>query len=243
MAPPHPAPPGPLAPRRSTQAAPPRGLFHTGGTPLPRGGWPSPACPPSLPPNAGRPPVAWSPGDVAAPRPQGRRASSHVPAPHLYRTAAWAGGPLGAADASALGHAPLGPGPGTALGPPPRPGSRGRGAVAAGASRGRVIRPGAEAYAEAARLGAAQGPAHGRAHAGARSDLPGGRPGATRWAAADPTGGPVSPGDDAAVKAGITRPWRQGPIEGQRTRLTVRTRPMVGRAHVDLLAQRFLLAA
>jgi transposase len=45
------------------------------------------------------------------------------------------------------------------------------------------------------------------------------------------------------VKAGITLPWSQGPIEGQSTRLKTLKRQMFGRAHVDLLAQRFLLAA
>jgi transposase len=49
--------------------------------------------------------------------------------------------------------------------------------------------------------------------------------------------------DYAAVKAGITLPWSQGPIEGQINRLKTLKRQMFGRAHVDLLAQRFLLAA
>jgi transposase len=49
--------------------------------------------------------------------------------------------------------------------------------------------------------------------------------------------------DDAAVKAGVTRPWSQGPIAGQSTRLKRLKRQMFGRARLDLLAQRFLLAA
>jgi transposase len=49
--------------------------------------------------------------------------------------------------------------------------------------------------------------------------------------------------DYAAVKAGVTLPWSQGPIEGQINRLKMLKRQMFGRAHVDLLAQRFLLAA
>jgi transposase len=49
--------------------------------------------------------------------------------------------------------------------------------------------------------------------------------------------------DDAAVKAGVTLPWSQGPIEGQINRLKLLKRQMFGRARVDLLAQRFLLAA
>jgi transposase len=49
--------------------------------------------------------------------------------------------------------------------------------------------------------------------------------------------------DYAAVKAGVTLPWSQGPIEGQINRLKMLKRQMCGRAHVDLLAQRFWLAA
>jgi transposase len=49
--------------------------------------------------------------------------------------------------------------------------------------------------------------------------------------------------DDAAVKAGVTLPWSQGPIEGHIKRLKLLQRQMFGRACVDLLAQRFLLAA
>jgi transposase len=49
--------------------------------------------------------------------------------------------------------------------------------------------------------------------------------------------------DYAAVKAGVTLPWSQGPIEGQINRLKMFKRQMFGWAHVDLLAQRFLLAA
>jgi transposase len=49
--------------------------------------------------------------------------------------------------------------------------------------------------------------------------------------------------DYAAVQAGVTLPWSQGPIEGHSNRLKRLKRQMFGRAHVDLLARRFLLAA
>ena len=49
--------------------------------------------------------------------------------------------------------------------------------------------------------------------------------------------------DLAAVQAAVTLPWSQGPIEGQINRLKMLKRQMFGRAHVDLLARRFLLAA
>jgi transposase len=49
--------------------------------------------------------------------------------------------------------------------------------------------------------------------------------------------------DYAAVKAGVTLAWSQGPIEGQINRLKMLKRQMFGRARLDLLARRFLLAA
>jgi transposase len=49
--------------------------------------------------------------------------------------------------------------------------------------------------------------------------------------------------DDAAVKAAVTLPWSQGPTEGHINRLKRLTRQMFGRAKLDLLARRFLLAA
>jgi transposase len=49
--------------------------------------------------------------------------------------------------------------------------------------------------------------------------------------------------DMAAVQAAVTLPWRQGPSEGQINRLKRLKRQMFGRAHLDLLARRFLLAA
>jgi transposase len=49
--------------------------------------------------------------------------------------------------------------------------------------------------------------------------------------------------DYAAVKAGVTLPWSQGPIEGHITHLKLLKRQMFGRAQLDLLARRFLLAA
>jgi transposase len=49
--------------------------------------------------------------------------------------------------------------------------------------------------------------------------------------------------DMAAVQAAVTLPWSQGPIEGHITRLKRLKRQMFGRAKLDLLARRFLLAA
>jgi transposase len=49
--------------------------------------------------------------------------------------------------------------------------------------------------------------------------------------------------DWAAVQAAVTLPRSQGPIEGQINRLKMLKRQMFGRAHVDLLARRFLRAA
>lgn len=49
--------------------------------------------------------------------------------------------------------------------------------------------------------------------------------------------------DMAAAQAAATLPWSQGPIEGQITRLQRLKRQMFGRARLDLLARRFLLAA
>lgn len=44
-----------------------------------------------------------------------------------------------------------------------------------------------------------------------------------------------------AVKAGVTRPWSNGPVEGHITRLKMLKRQMCGRAKLDLLSRRFLL--
>ena len=49
--------------------------------------------------------------------------------------------------------------------------------------------------------------------------------------------------DYDAVKAGVTLPWSNGPVEGQINRLKLLKRQMFGRANLDLLQQRFLLAA
>jgi transposase len=49
--------------------------------------------------------------------------------------------------------------------------------------------------------------------------------------------------DYDAVKAGVTLPWSTGPVEGHMNRLKLLTRQMFGRATLDLLPQRFLLAA
>jgi transposase len=48
--------------------------------------------------------------------------------------------------------------------------------------------------------------------------------------------------DDAAVKAGMTLPWSTGPVEGHINRLKMLKRQMCGRARLDLLSCRFLLA-
>ena len=47
--------------------------------------------------------------------------------------------------------------------------------------------------------------------------------------------------DYAAVKAGVTLPWSNGPVEGHITRLKMLKRQMFGRAGLDLLRRRFLL--
>jgi transposase len=49
--------------------------------------------------------------------------------------------------------------------------------------------------------------------------------------------------DMAAGQAAVTLPWSQGPIEGPINRLKLLKRQMFGRAKLDLLARRFLLAA
>ncbi len=49
--------------------------------------------------------------------------------------------------------------------------------------------------------------------------------------------------DYAAVRAGVTLPCSQGPIERHINRLKMLKRQMFGRARLDLLARRFLLAA
>jgi transposase len=48
--------------------------------------------------------------------------------------------------------------------------------------------------------------------------------------------------DYAAVKAGVTVPWSNGPIEGHINRLKMLKRQMFGRVHLDLLGHRFLRA-
>jgi transposase len=48
--------------------------------------------------------------------------------------------------------------------------------------------------------------------------------------------------DYEAVKAGITMPWSSGPVEGHINRLKMLKRQMFGRAHLDLLSRRFVLA-
>jgi transposase len=47
--------------------------------------------------------------------------------------------------------------------------------------------------------------------------------------------------DYDSVKAGVTLPWSNSPVEGQINRLKMLTRQMVGRAKLDLLSRRFLL--
>ena len=49
--------------------------------------------------------------------------------------------------------------------------------------------------------------------------------------------------DYEAVKAGLRLPWSNGPVEGHINRLKMLKRSMFGRAKLDLLSRRFLLAA
>lgn len=49
--------------------------------------------------------------------------------------------------------------------------------------------------------------------------------------------------DDEAVKAGIRLHWSNGPVEGHINRLKMLKCQMFGRAKLDLLSRRFLLAA
>jgi len=49
--------------------------------------------------------------------------------------------------------------------------------------------------------------------------------------------------DYDAVKAGVTLKWSNGPVEGHINRLKMVKRTLFGRAKIDLLSQRFLLAA
>jgi transposase len=49
--------------------------------------------------------------------------------------------------------------------------------------------------------------------------------------------------DYPAVQAGLTLPWSNGAVEGQINRLKMLKRTMYGRASLDLLSRRFLLAA
>jgi transposase len=49
--------------------------------------------------------------------------------------------------------------------------------------------------------------------------------------------------DLAAVTAGLTLPWSNGPVEGQVTRLKLLKRQGYGRAGFPLLRQRLLQAA
>jgi transposase len=48
--------------------------------------------------------------------------------------------------------------------------------------------------------------------------------------------------DYEAVKAGVTLPWSSGPVEGHINRLKMLKRQMCGRARLDLLSRRFVLA-
>jgi transposase len=48
--------------------------------------------------------------------------------------------------------------------------------------------------------------------------------------------------DYDAVKAGVTLPWSNGPVEGQITRLKLLKRQMFGRASLALLERRLVLA-
>jgi len=44
------------------------------------------------------------------------------------------------------------------------------------------------------------------------------------------------------VKAGVTLPWSTSPVEGHINRLKMVKRQMFGRARLDLLSRRFVLA-
>ena len=46
--------------------------------------------------------------------------------------------------------------------------------------------------------------------------------------------------DSAAVTAGVTLPWSNGPVEGHSNRLKMLKRQMFGRARLDLLSRRFV---
>jgi transposase len=46
--------------------------------------------------------------------------------------------------------------------------------------------------------------------------------------------------DYEAVKAGVTLPWSNGPVEGHINRLKMLKRQMFGRARLDLLSRRFV---
>jgi transposase len=48
--------------------------------------------------------------------------------------------------------------------------------------------------------------------------------------------------DYEAIKAGVTLPWSSSPVEGHINRLKMLKRQMFGRAHLDVLSRRFLLA-
>jgi transposase len=48
--------------------------------------------------------------------------------------------------------------------------------------------------------------------------------------------------DYEAVKAGVSLPWSTSPVEGHINRLKMLKRQMFGRARLDLLSRRFLLA-
>jgi transposase len=57
-------------------------------------------------------------------------------------------------------------------------------------------------------------------------------------------GPPGNPGRFSdAIQAAVGLPWSTGQVEGQINRLKMLKRQMYGRANLDLLAQRFLLAA
>src|SRR5205814_9957394 len=48
--------------------------------------------------------------------------------------------------------------------------------------------------------------------------------------------------DYEAIKAGVTLPWSTSPVEGHINRLKMLKRQMFGRARLDLLSRRFVLA-
>ena len=102
----HTSPTRRLARRRRARPDPPPDLRHTSGSPRPGVQGPGPACSPSLHPDAGRSPLEWHPGHLAAPRPSVLLSPFDLPTLHLSGTTAWPWGALGTADLALDGTPP-----------------------------------------------------------------------------------------------------------------------------------------